>query len=355
MAVPQPLLPLVLLVGCEPAVGPVDPCVAPATEEVAAMCAIDVAAEVAATGGSTAVEAACAPIGDERWRAECWFRGAESLANAGRLDEAFVSCGRAVGFARMCVGHAAWLGAGLVEGAGPRDADAQAAVDAFVARVPEVGEDGGAGARWSPEEVARAAAWHAVYVGRGVADPIAARGARTEDAALAHTAFAWEATRAIGAATPPIELLEAVAAIWRGERPPPSAAPADAVCLPTRLVPRSAIGYGEYVTIRTAGGGQRFVDPDVEADLRVAVLEARWAAGADLPVEAETALLADPSPAVRRTVARHLATDTRSYPDLGKIPGLDDALLVLARDVRRAQEGGFAVHPMRGVEGRCAR
>ena len=315
------------------------------------MCAIDRAVATAPSTGLGGIEGACAPIQAERWRDECWFRAAEAVTAADRVPDAFRACDRATSFARMCVGHVAWLRSESLVGAGPADAGAQAAVDAFVATVPDPPNGKGVeAARWSPREVARGAAWHGVYAGSGLADPAAARAARPEDAPFARGAFVWEAARLLGAGESPAALVAAVQAVWRGEAPPPTGKPLPQACWSGRLVPRKALGYGSLRTLRTWSGGERFVADDPETDVEVAVLEARWAAGFDPSPAALQSQIESPAVEVRRTAARHIGA-AGGTPGPGARP--EDGLGPIAAAVRTAAAHGSGGRPVVAKGAEC--
>lgn len=347
---------LIALPACAPSGETRPACEAPPTEEVAAMCAIDHAQEAADRGDLDGALSACDPIPAGRWHDECRFRVAEAAAMAGALPHALEICATATSFAQMCAGHVAWLRSESLVDAGPADADAQARVDAVVALFPDVAGTGdGDRGRWGVREIARGAAWHGIYAGSGSTDPTAARGARPTDGAYARGAFAWEATRLLGPATEPAQLTDRVLAIWRGDAPPVTGAPLPEACWTARLVPRSQLGYGEAATVRTFSGGERFVADDPDVDLRVATLEARWAAGRDFDGPFLTTLAAPTGPrALRLTAARHIGADPVAIPDVVVPLGGDAELIALARAVRTAAargSSGRAVAPQ--VQGRC--
>lgn len=324
----------VVAAGCnEPP--PADLCASPPTEEVAWMCATDLALGDVAGAGATAAITRCDGIPSTRWSDECAFRVAEAQAKAGDVPGAWRSCAEAGTFARMCIGHAAWLQSAALVAAGPADADAQAAVDALVATLPAAPEGGEGKAKWGPAEVVRAAAWHGIYAGSGRADPTAARAASPEDAPLARGAFAWEASRLL-AAGGEAELDGRVLAAWRGEAPVPEGAALPESCWEARIAPRFALGRGGVRSVRTWAGGERFVSEAPEADLRIATLEARWAAGVDLDPAVAAALLVDADPALALTGARHVGTDVAVFPTL---PPMPEPLAAYAREVRAALDG----------------
>lgn len=321
---------------------PADLCAEPPTEEVAALCTIHAARARIEAGEAAEGLRACEGIPAPRWRGECAFRVAEALAARGEGKAALAACGRAGTFARMCVGHVAWLGSADLVDAAPGDPAAQAAIDAFAEALPAI-EPAPAGSgreRWGVAEVVRGAAWLGVYAGSGSADPVAARAAADADAPLARGAFAWEAVRLLGPMEGAEPLVAAVLAIWRGERAPPAGAPLPQSCWRARLVPRHHLGYDEARTVRTWSGGERFVAPDAGDDLRIAAMEARWAGGVDFTAPELARLVADPSLAVRLTGARHAGAATAAVPDLAAFLGGAPDLLALAREVREATLGG---------------
>lgn len=343
-------------------------CASPPTEEVAAMCAIDRAREAGDAGDREKALAACEPVADGKWHDECVFRVAERLALRDDLAGALDTCGDATRFARMCIGHVVWLRSEALVDAGPGDGDAQGKVDALVGGLPTgkaMAES--VRARWSVATVARAAAWHGIYAGSGSADPTAARAASVEDAPYARGAFAWEATRLLGAATEPGRLVDEVRAVWRGEAAPPNGAPLPEPCWTGRQMPRLDTALPGAVTARVWSSGtrfiagERFVAADPEVDLRIATLDARWSAGQDPDAATIRALLADPSPEVRRTAARYAALDTAAFPDLTSLgttgtpaapapPGTpavqpDPELPAFAEAVRRSAEDAARQDP----------
>ncbi len=321
-----------------------DLCASPPTEEVAAMCAIDRAREAADGGDRATAEAACDPVADGKWHDECVFRVAERLALRDDLTSALDTCGDATRFARMCIGHVVWLRSEALVDAGPGDGDAQGKVDALISGLPTgKAMAGSVRARWSVATVARAAAWHGIYAGSGRADPTAARAASAEDAPYARGAFVWEATRLLGASTEPGKLVDEVLAVWRGEAAPPLGPPMPEACWTGRQMPRLDTALPGAVTARVWSSGtrfiagERFVAADPEVDLRIATLDARWSAGQDPDAATVRALLADPSPDVRRTAARYAALDTAAFPDLVSLGApADPELPAFADAVRRS-------------------
>jgi hypothetical protein len=347
---------LLALAGCAQDGASPSTCDAPPTEEVAAMCAIDRARGVAERGDLDGALAACQPIPAGRWRDECRFRVAEEAAGAGAMSRAIEICGAATSFAQMCAGHVAWLRSEALVDAGPADADAQEGVDAVVEAFPDVAGVGDTHrARGGVREIARGAAWHGIYAGSGSTDPTAARGARAAEAAFARGAFAWEATRILGPTMDPVQLMDRVLAIWRGDAAPVTAAPLPEACWTARLVPRTQLGYGEAPTIRTFSGGERFVADDPEVDLRVATLEARWAAGVDFDGSFLRSLAAPASPwALRLTAARHIGADAAAVPDVEGPLGDRPELVAVARAVRTAASRGSTERPVAPKdEARC--
>jgi len=287
-------------------------CERASTPEVAHLCAVDRAAALAAARDLSGARAVCAAVEPGTWRAECGFQISEALARDGQLDAALAACADAGGFTSLCLGHAAWIRSEDLVDARPDDAAAQAAVDAFIAGLP-----GGAAATGQVESIARAAAWHGIYAGAGSADPTAARGARPEDAPYARAGLAWEAARLLEAPRSAAALVEALPAIWRGERPAPSGAALQQACWPVRLMPRLGLkARGREPTARTYPGGIRSVDPDPDTDLIIAAVEAAFAHGMDADEATLRALLAGDSPAGRVTASRHIGLLVERYPDL---------------------------------------
>jgi hypothetical protein len=188
----------------------------------------------------------------------------------------------------------------------------------------------------------RAAAWHGVYAFSGLTDPAAARGAPEADAPAARGAFAWEVARLLGPSASPEALATTVVEVWRGERAPVTGPPTPPACWTVRLVPRIHLGYDGARTLRTWSGGERFVSPEPEADLRIAALEARWSLGGEFPPALLLALLTEPDAATRLTAARHVGANAAAFPDLATtFPGQEE-LRELAASVRTAQERGSA-------------
>lgn len=324
----------VVAFGCN-APPPSDLCAKPPTEEVAWMCATDLALADVGSAGAPAAITRCDGIPSARWSDECVFRVAEAQAKGGDVPGAWRSCAQAGAFARMCIGHAAWLRSAELVEADSANPGAQAAVDALIASLPVAPEDGAGKANGGPAEVVRAAAWHGIYAGTGRADPTAARAASPGDAPLARGAFAWEASRLL-AADGDAEIDGRVLAAWRGEAPVPEGAALPESCWEARIAPRFALGRGGVRSVRTWAGGERFVSAAPEADLRIATLEARWAAGVDLDPTVAGALLVDADPAVALTGARHVGTDVAGFPTL---PSMPEPLAAYAREVRAAVAG----------------
>lgn len=304
------------------------------------MCVTEAALAAVGEQGVPAAVARCGAISASRWQGECVFRVAEAQSWAGDVAGAWQTCGGAGDFVRMCLGHAAWLQSGGLVAVRTSDPGAQAQVDALLATLPELPAARSSQERWGVAEIVRAAAWHGIYAGAGEASPVAARSASADDAPLARGAFAWEASRLLAATGSEETLPDRVLAVWREEVPAPTGPPLPQACWSTRLVPRFGLGYAEGRTVRTSSGGERFVSAVPEADLRIATVEARWAAGVDLAPALAAALLADPDPTVALTAARLVGAQPGVFADLSLVPADRPELQALALGVREATRTG---------------
>ncbi len=262
----------------------------------------------------TAVER-CDEEGASAWRRECHYRVAELLAHGGRMPEAYRACEASGGALLQCLNHVGWIGSeGLVD-AGPSDAGAQAAVDAFAGTLPAL-PDELHGKERKVESNARAAAWHGVYAGSGSADPAAARAADPGDAPLARGAFAWELVRLLGPQLGVQTLAHTAWWTWQGETPPPAGAPLAQPCWPARVLPRSnEVVSARVTTARHFPNGKRVVAKGAQADLTIAVLEAVWSQGGRVERAELEALLDNPDPAVRRAAAKYVGLSVELFPD----------------------------------------
>lgn len=318
------------------------------------MCDTEAALLAVGEAGVAAAVARCGDIPASRWRGECVFRVAEAQSRTGDVAGAWQTCGGAGEFARMCLGHAAWLQSGGLVPARPADPEAQAQVDALLATLPELPAARSGPERWGVAEIVRAAAWHGIYAGAGEASPVAARSASAEDAPLARGAFAWEASRLLAGTGGEEDLPDRLLAVWREEVSAPAGSPLPEACWSARLVPRFGLGYAEARTVRTWSGGERFVSAVPEADLRIAAVEARWAAGVDLSPALAAELLADPDPAVALTAARLVGAQPGVFPDLSLVPADRPELQTLALGVREATRTGATGRSVVGAGGaRC--
>lgn len=297
--------------------------------ELATTCRVQAAALLAGQGRGEEAGQVCAEVPTGTWREECHFRVGEELAVAGQAAAAAAWCGRAGWFARRCVTHAAWR-LRLPPGQGPGAAPDTLAADAdeLLATV-QAGLAGHADPGVVGEGVhAFQAAWgRAVFLGSGVADPVAARTAGDHGPAL-RTGWATEAVRLLGPTLPeaPLDLLAADWAQGRVRTGPPDPAPA-----PTRYAPLLVGPQDEGLPhLPLYGGGMRLVGQDVDEDATIAIIEALYGHPAVRADHLSPALV-DPRPRVRWTAARLVALSLYQE-DADGAPGRLQALAAAAPD-----------------------
>jgi len=160
----------------------------------------------------------------------------------------------------------------------------------------------------------RSAAWLGLYYGSGSADPVAAQSASAGDKAFARTAFAWEAARLIQESEGWSDLLNKVALVWEGKRPPPTGSSFGGDCWRGRLPDVIHVKRLSAIEkIHTIHGGLRLAGETPAEDLTIATLEAMFFIP-EAPSEIWAPWMSHDSLALRATVAR-----------LGMMAGADDA------------------------------
>lgn len=277
-------------------------------EELAVVCWTEEAVQAARQGEEAAAGAACQELSQPLWREECHFRAAEELGLAGHLGASARACAQAGRFAEFCLIHLAWWARPFPVEARPGSDAAWPAVQEQLARVQGLSEAHAA--------MLRAGVWFDLYYGSGSADPSEARRA---DSPEARTAWAHEAVRLgagreawqQGATGEPLSQ-----ACWRGRVADPVPAPS--------LGPTTPLVHG----------GERLVGRDLDEDLDIALLEARFFHGQVDPAALSAALL-DPRDRVRWTAARLLAR----LRDPAAIQLLDSGDAGLVAAVQAGQRG----------------
>jgi hypothetical protein len=238
------------------------------------------------------------------WQEVCLVQLAEQQAWAGELESAFELCLEAGGLTRLCSSQVSWQGMGARLDIDPTHADAGAQVDAHMAGLPGGGVTGALRGFQNASETARAAAWHSIYAGSGSTDLRALQSASEADAPLARSAFAWEAVRLLPHTLTIEQTIEAVRGLAAGEAPLLAGPPEDLGCATYTVMPLVESDFRLQPVIRAYGSWLRFVDPDPEVDLRVATLDALLIQRGSFE---GLAGMADPSEAVQKTIARHVA------------------------------------------------
>ena len=282
-------------------------CVAEPFPELEITCRVQAAATYAQRGQEPQADAACAPIPAGTWSDECHFRVGEELGHAGRTIEALHHCAKAGWYGRNCLTHTAWALPPDPE-LGPSTAPERVASAALELQgsVDEALAGAGDGLEGEGRDLVMARFGYNLYVGRGSADPGAARLPSPLGAAL-RTGFAIEAARLLEAPT-----VSAILAIWRGELPIPSGAPLPAESRMGRYAVPIQSPFEQGVPhVPVYGGGRRMVGETEEEDTVIAALEAMYWLP-ETPAETFAAWIEDPRPRVRRTAARlmRLATPT---------------------------------------------
>ena len=303
--------------------------------EAESLCAVQAAAALTRADKLEDAQATCDALPSATWRGECHFQISEALADTGHLDQALASCADTGQYARMCEGHALWMMSETLVDATPSSADADAQIEALVAKLPPPPE-AASGSAWDVSDIARSAAWHGIYAGSGSADPTAARGASAERRKYAISAFAWEATRLLDAGgldAPEARALLApeVIAIWEGTTPAPHGSIQAQPCWDAPMMPRPDMDAEIWLpSIRTYPGNTRFYDEDLHIDLTIAAIEGAWAHGKPAAAKALLELQDSPSVALQKTLARQLALmpdQVAAVEDVYPKTGSDDAVL----------------------------
>lgn len=310
--------------------------------EAESLCAVQRAATLTRANKLDDAQATCDALPSATWRGECHFQISEALADLGQLDPALASCADTGQYARMCVGHALWMMSETLIDATPSSANADALVDALIAKLPPPPETA-SGSAWDVSDIARSAAWHGIYAGAGSADPTAARGASPKSRKYAISAFAWEATRLLGTgpehasseqASPEQAgalLAPQVIAIWEGTTPPAHGSIQAQPCWDAQMMPRPEMDAEIWLpSIRTYPGNARFYDDDLHTDLTIATIEGAWAHGKPTDAKALLELRDSPSVALQKTLARQLALmpdQVAAVEDVYPKTGSDDAVL----------------------------
>jgi hypothetical protein len=329
--------------GCAGDGAPSDLCGWPGAPEVAALCEVQRAVEAAKSGDAAGAALACGTAG--ALRDECQLQVGEALARAGELTGAVGACAEAGELTPICLEYAAWILSDALVDAAPGQTDAQAAVDAFVEGLPPRPLHLPLGS-WELEASARAAAWHGIYAGSGSAAPAAARAARGDEAALARGAFAWEAVRLLRGRVPDAGLIEAVIAVWEGERSPPKGSPLAGGCWQVRLTPRIELSSQlRNYAVRAYPGGARFVVNDEALDLEIAALDAAWAHGVDPPDGVIQRLLAREELPAQLAAARYVGLLSERYPQISESLPDRGKLRRYAEYTRRAAAMGWLPRP----------
>lgn len=276
-------------------------CEQQAFDELAITCRVQAAARFGERGDGVGAEAACALIPEGTWREECHFRAGEELGRAGETTEGLRHCAAAGWFARNCLTHAGWHlppDPALTSTVDP--AALAAAADELLGAVDQALASATDGVPGEGRDIVGSRFGYNVYVGTGVADP----GPAHLDGPLGvvmRTGFGIEAARLL-----PDPSVEAILAVFRGERPPPTGAPLperERVGRYTTPIPAPAEASAPRVPIY--GGGLRLVGDGVEEDATIAALEGLfWRESTDGAIYLP--YLDDPRPRVRWTAAKLL-------------------------------------------------
>lgn len=260
---------------------------------VAVPCWTGLALEAAEDADEEGVLSACRRISRPLWRDECLFQGAERMGLEGAVLAAARTCAAAGRFSDFCGLHLAWWARPFPVELGPQSPGASAAVEQALAELDALETSG------QTAEMLRASVWFDLYYGAGNTEAAPARAA---DSPLARTAWAHEVVRLGGDAAawshpltgPPLE-----PRCWRGRVVEPGPSPSGAPQVPL------------------VHGGLRLVGRDLQEDLEIAILEARYFHGlTDLdPVRAA---LLDPRERLRWTAGRVLARSLGHHSELVK-------------------------------------
>jgi hypothetical protein len=309
--------------------------------DAAVFCHLDHASELALAGQDDQARAVCGALERSAWRRECYYRLAELAAHQVRINEAFELCSLTGGALQLCLTHSAWIASEHLVDSTPTDPDAQAAVNALAALLPQRPETISQ-RKWKAEANVRAAAWHGIYAGSGSVDPTAAHSAGARDAAKARGGFTWELVRLMGPPLGARTLANTASWVWRGELPPPEGEPLAQPCWPARILYRAndASNYG-VPTIKNFLNGKRVTSDDAESDLLIGVVEATWGQGTEIEPDELELMSGHPDQAVRRTAAKYVGLLPDAYPDPAAVVDADDPYAVgIATDTRAALLAG---------------
>lgn len=277
---------------------------------VAVPCWTALALESAGGSDEAGVVAACGQISRPLWRDECLFQGAERLGLEGDVLAAARTCALAGRFSDFCGLHLAWWARPFPLELTPADPGAGAAVQGALAELDTLGTSG------QTAEMLRASVWFDLYYGSGHTD---AGPALAADSPLARTAWAHEVVRLEGDASAWDRALTGPGLeprCWRGRVVEPGPSPSGAPQVPL------------------VHGGLRLVGQDLQEDLEIAILEARYFHGLQ-DLDPVRAALLDPRERLRWTAGRVLARS------LGHQSGLVKDLL--AGEPRLAAEAHSAL------------
>jgi hypothetical protein len=281
-------------------------------EELAVTCRVQAAANFGAAGDTKSASAVCDEVPESTWRDECHFRAGEELGHAGLAVEGLGHCARAGWFGRNCLTHTGWRL--------PRDPTVHPGVPAqrIAATYSELDDrvvaalsGAGDGLEGEGRDIIRARFGFNVYVGSGLATPEPARLPAPLGPAL-RTGFAVETARLLGEEAS----VEAILAVWSGERPPPEGpAVSDTATLGRYSLPLVAPAETGTPHIPIFGGGLRPVGATPDEDVTIAALEAMfWLE--QTPAEVFLPHVHDARPRVRRTAARLLGRAPSQALDL---------------------------------------
>jgi hypothetical protein len=317
-------------------------CVQEPFEELRITCEVEVAAKAASLGKPELSEAACSKMTRPVWVDECHFRAGEEFGHAGAVKDAMSHCKRAGKYSKFCLTHLGWRK--------PPDAtldhEPAKALTAWMRekQEAEAGLDG-ATPKFSADahDVLAARFWFNLYYGTGDADPRAARAAPDDIAPAARQGFALEAVRILaGSGDVSSDIVGQIEALYKsdGDFPRGPVVPEDQrngrYHPPMGLQPAR-----DKATLALYGGGRRWVDPDPDADLRVAILWALYFRP-ETPADVFVPYLQDPNDTVRWTAAELVRTTPSTTLD-------HDALLQKLAD---SEDPGLRETGHEGLRGR---
>jgi hypothetical protein len=277
-------------------------CDAETVPELQILCNQEVAIREAAAGHTLEAGERCNRGTDAMWSAECHFLVAETLAEAGKLDEALGSCLQAPTFLVSCIEHVAMLQT-VPHRPGTTTSDIRRFVDQTDAITDRRLANLPAQLQQPLRDWLRLGRLQAWVLGQGP-PPAGLGDGRHPTATLERTVRALEVARGMRAGAP----YNTVRAAYNGEGPWPAATEPLVGCIPVAEPVDAALGPRTPVWGNTWRRVGRTADEDAEIALLVAMF---WAGTTDIE-HLQAAVRRDPRPAVAWTalhLARHLVAD----------------------------------------------